>query len=104
MRKIVFLFIALIPLFQNCQKDNPTETTVTDPNVELREIAWNAITSQEKATVNVDWKQAPVALTKYQDKSAYSVQFNTKDNALLGPIIVYIDASTKVVLGFGGRD
>jgi len=53
--------------------------------------------------VITDWKKATVTGTSYQEKSAYAVTFNTRDDALLGPIIVYVDAKTFVVIGQGVR-
>ena len=52
----------------------------------------------------MDWEQAPVELTTFEEKSAYSVRFNTSDDALLGPIMVFVDATTKEVLGHALRD
>jgi len=98
MNNLIILLIALIPIISNCKKDY-----TGDPDYTIREIAWNSLTAQQQATVRVDWKQAPVDQTIYKDKSAYSVRLNTSDDALLGPIIVYIDSSTNVVLGFGMR-
>lgn len=99
MKKLIILLIVLIPIISNCKKDNSL-----DPNLQIREIAWNSLTTQQKSTVRVDWKQAPVVQVTYKDKNAYSVRLNTNDDALLGPIIIYIDSTTKVVLGQALRD
>lgn len=99
MKRLIVLLIALIPFISSCKKDNSP-----DPNYSIREIAWNSLTAQQKSTVRVDWKQSPVVQTTYNAKSAYSVRFNTTDDALLGPIVVYIDSTTKVVLGQALRD
>jgi hypothetical protein len=94
MKKLFILFIALIPIFSNCEKESETYS-----ELQIREIAWNSLSEQEKLTVNVDWKQAPVSESTYKQKRAYAVRFDTTYDALLGPITVYVDISTKVVLG-----
>jgi hypothetical protein len=99
MKKLIVLLIAVIPFISNCKKE-----TSSDLNMQIREIAWNSLTTQQKSTVNVDWKQAPVAQTTYNGKSAWSVRFNTTDDAVLGPIIMIVDSTTKVVLGQALRD
>jgi hypothetical protein len=99
MKNLIIVLIALIPFVSNCKKDS-----TPDLNTQIREIAWNSLSSQDKATVNVDWGKAPVTTSTFNGKSTYSVMFNTKDDALLGPITVYVDSSTKVVLGQALRD
>ncbi len=99
MKKLVILFLALNPVVSNCSKE-----TEADLQLQIREIAWNSLSEQEKLTVNVDWKQAPVSESSYNQKSVYAVRFNTTYDALLGPITVYVDISTKVVLGQALRD
>ena len=99
MKKLIILIIALIPIFSNCEKENEAI-----PELQIREIAWNSLSEQEKITVIVDWKQAPVSESSYNQKSVYAVRFNTTYDALLGPITVYVDISTKVVLGQALRD
>ena len=99
MKKLVILILALIPVISNCNKENEA-----DLQLQIREIAWNSLSEQEKLTVIVDWKQAPVSESTYNKKSVYAVRFNTTNDALLGPITVYVDISTKVVLGQALRD
>jgi hypothetical protein len=99
MKKLYIILIAFIPFISKCKKDSNS-----DPNTQIREIAWNSLSTQEKSTVIIDWKQAKVEQSTYGLNSAYAVVFNTKDDALLGPITVYIDLSTKVVLGQALRD
>ena len=94
MKKLIILILALIPIISGCKKEN-----ATDSNLQIREIAWNSLNEQAQSTVIVDWKQAVVSESTYNQKSVYAVRFNTSDEALLGPIIVYVDISTKVVLG-----
>ena len=99
MKKLIILFVALIPLVSGCKKDQ-TPGTLS----EIREIAWNSLSTAEQSTVTGDWKQAEVTETTYNEKSAYAVAFHTSDDALLGPITVYVDQSTKLVLGYDLRD
>lgn len=94
MKRLIIIILALIPFIYSCQKDNEADSAT-----QIREIAWNSLSDQAKSTVIVDWKQALVTETIYQDKSAYSVSFKTSDDALLGPIIVYVDKSSQIVLG-----
>jgi len=94
MRKLIIVLIALIPFVSNCTKND-----YSDSLTPIRVIAWNYLSAQAKSTVIADWKQAPVNESTYNGISAYIVTFNTSDDALLGPIIIYIDVSTKVVLG-----
>jgi hypothetical protein len=99
MKKLIILMLALIPFISNCKKDKEP-----DLNLQIREIAWNSLSDQEKTTVTIDWKQSPVTESTYSGKSAYAVRFNTSDEALLGPITVYVDTSSHVVLGQDLRD
>ena len=98
MKRVIILVLALIPIFSNCKKEN-----ATDLNQQIREIAWNSLSEQAKLTVIVDWKLAVVSESTYNQKSAYAVSFNTSDEALLGPLIVYIENTSLVVLGQGWR-
>jgi hypothetical protein len=104
MKKLFILFIALIPFISSCEKDNNLEPKdQIDPYNQIREIAWNSLDTQQKSTVSIEWKDAKVELTTYQSKSAYSVIFQTTDEAILGPIIIYVDSSSNAVLGMGLR-
>jgi hypothetical protein len=94
MKKLIILFMALIPFISNCKKDNDSTT-----DSKIREIAWNYLSEQSKLTVTVNWKEAPITEATYNEKKVYAVSFNTKDDALLGPIVVYIDKVSLVALG-----
>jgi len=98
MKHLIILILALIPILSSCKKENDI-----DLNSQIREIAWSSLSEQSKSTVIIDWKKAPVTETTYQDKNAYAVSFITSNDALLGPIIVYIDKTYLVVLGQGLR-
>ena len=98
MKKLIILILALIPFISSCKKESEAYS-----ELQIREIAWNSLSEQQKLTVNVDWKQAPVSESTFYQKRVFAVRFNTTDDALLGPIVVYIDSSTKVVLGYATR-
>ncbi len=99
MKRLIIIILALIPFISSCKKENETVSME-----QIREIAWNSLSEQEKTSVIGDWKQAPVTESTYNQKSVYAVRFNTTYDTLLGPITVYIDTSTKVVLGQALRD
>ncbi len=98
MSRLVIFFVVLVPLFTSCGKDNDT-----DLYHQIRETAWNSLSSTEKATVTVSWEKATVSETVYQQKDVYAVTFNTSEDPLLGPIVVYLDKNTLEVLGNGYR-
>lgn len=99
MIRLITLILALIPFISNCKKENEPDSIL-----QIREIAWNSLSEQEKSTVIIDWKQATVTESTYNQKRVYAVSFNTSADALIGPITVYVDTSTKVVLGQALRD
>jgi hypothetical protein len=94
MKNLIILFIAIIPFIMGCKKDS-----TPDPDMEIREIAWNYLNAQSQATVNVDWGKAPVSETTFNGISVYAVTFNTSEDELLGPIVVYVEVSSKVAIG-----
>jgi hypothetical protein len=98
MKRLFILILALAPFISSCKKDNES-----DLNNQIREIAWNSLSEHEKSTVIIDWQESPVTATTYNEKSAYAVSFNTSDDALLGPITVYIERTSLTVLGQGLR-
>jgi hypothetical protein len=99
MRKLIIVLLVLIPFISNCAKDEDSSSLM-----DIRLIAWNYLSEQAKSTVIVNWKQASVIKTTYDEKSAYAVTFNTSYDELLGPITVYVDSCSKVVLGQCLRD
>ncbi len=104
------LLVLCLPMLQCCKKDNET-----DKYMIYREIVWNYLSEQDKATVSIDWENAEVIETVYagwpQAKGeelypvpAFAVIFKTSNDALLGPITIYINPETNSVLGVGLRD
>ena len=98
MKSIAILVLILIPVVSACKKNNDT-----DLYSQVRETAWNSLSMGDKSSVIIYWKKAPVTETMYLEKSVYAVIFNTTDDDLLGPIIVYIDKTSLEVLGRGIR-
>ncbi len=98
MKYLVVFTLIFIPFVSACNKENET-----DLNTRIRKIAWNSLSEKEKSTVITDWQKAPVNLVTYEQQDAYAVTFNTTEDALLGPIVVYIDKDLLVVTGRGLR-
>jgi hypothetical protein len=98
MKKLIILLFGVATLFAACDKDDDVTYA------EIREIAWNSLSSQEKSTVTVDWNEAPVNTVVYNSKKAYSVTFQTNLDELLGPIVIYIDRNTLKIVGQNARD
>jgi len=90
--------VVLVPIITSCNKDDDT-----DLYHQIRETAWNSLSVTEKATVTVSWEKATVSETTYREKDVYAVTFNTSEDPLLGPIVVYIDKITLGVVGYGSR-
>ncbi len=96
----ILVVLILSVLAQGCKPGVVTSAA------EYRQIARQSLTGEEQATITSQWRNAPV---NYDDRywetgeDAVSVTFYTKDGSLLGPIVVFIDPETKVVLGQGLR-
>lgn len=84
---------------------------------EIREIAYQYLSQRSKDTV-IDKEDAiveeyhPISVHKVfspdgsvdiTGKDLYKVTFQTTDEALLGPLIVYIDKKTYIAYGVDGR-
>jgi hypothetical protein len=66
-----------------------------DPLEVFREIAYNSLTTSEKSSLLEDWRKAEVSAWT---NGNYIVTFNTKDDAVLGPIQVVVDPVNGVVV------
>jgi hypothetical protein len=97
--KIAVFILIVFSLMLSCKK-----ASESDAYIQYKFAAWTYLTDDEKSTVTVNWKQAEVCDVIYENKKTYAVSFHTKSDALLGPIIIYVDAATKVVVGVGMRD
>lgn len=84
--------------FSHCTNDDDC-----DSFPEIKRIAWDYLSDQAKSTVTTNWKCSVVTEAVYNETGAYAVSFKTKDDALLGPIVVYVNKQTKEVLGQATR-
>lgn len=126
MKKIIYFGLIAL-LFLGCSNENdilsPYEST------DYREIAYESLTSESKESLAKCWCIAPVKTGKYnsesgnhiilidsqnqwyfilddpgtnlkQNQSLVAVVFNTKYDALVGPLIVIVDPNSKLAIGF----
>ena len=72
---------------------------------QIRKVAWESLTESDRKTVIEPWHQAQISECRYfqTDQPAACVTFHTNLDALLGPIVVYVDKEHLQVLGFGLR-
>lgn len=96
--KMVMVLSLFLLSLSTCKKDKQ-ETT----DQEYRTIAWNYVDATTKATVNTRWEDAPVARPSIGNPEAVSVTFGTNQDALLGPIVVYVSIKTKTAISIGPR-
>ena len=86
------MLLVVTPVLFSCNKSE-------DELEEIREIAWNSLTEREKESVTIDWEDAVIESGTYENNEVHMVRFNTTDDPLLGPIVVYVDKNNKKVLG-----
>ncbi len=77
--------------------------------MELRHVAWESLLKNSKETVIDDWRKAEVTEISPADVPQYiklekkqkvvKVLFHTKQDSKLGPIGVYIEKSSKKIIG-----
>jgi hypothetical protein len=80
----------------------------------IREAAWNNLSKGEKESLindwrlaevkEVKWNEVPLVKTNKEPEKLYKITFNTKMDAMLGPIGIYIDASNNQVVGYDVRE
>lgn len=87
-----------MPFLVGCDNDDP----IRDMD-EVRQVAWNYLSEESQSTVTTEWKQAYIEYEIYNDEETYAVRFNTTDDALLGPIVVFVRKSDLSVVGEGLR-
>jgi len=97
--KRIFIFLIICISFTQCNKDESKSK-----ETQIRENAWNALTAQQKSTITTNWETAPITESTFNNTPAYIVTYQTTDNALLGPITVYVDKNTYTYLGQDLRD
>jgi len=94
--KLMYAVCFLLVLV-SCQHDDIND------NSQIRKIAWNSLPAGEQATVTTRWQEARVTSEVYQNRSVYAVLFNTTNDSLLGPIIVYVSKVPTHVVGYAPR-
>jgi hypothetical protein len=96
--KIVIIFSLFLLSITSCKKEK-VETT----DKAYRTIAWNYLSKAQQATVNTKWEDAPIEKKTDNGQEIVIVTFGTTQDAILGPIQVFVDVKTKSALGIGGR-
>lgn len=96
--KIVTVMVVFFTFMVSCKKE---VAPITDK--EYRAIAWNYLNAATKATVNQKWEDAPVTKPSLESTELVSVTFRTTQDALLGPIIVYISIKSNTAISIGPR-
>ncbi|MHC1684137.1 MAG: hypothetical protein AB6733_14475 [Clostridiaceae bacterium] len=128
-RLIIFLsFITCISLMavgcskekiDNSKKESQTiQSTKGKYENEIKEIAYNSLSEENKKTI-VNWKEGSVELYKdtndhpvgsqtgminIKSKDTYKLTFKTNNEALLGPLTLYLDKSSYELIGCDLRD
>jgi uncharacterized protein YcfL len=98
MKKIV-LFIILFSFFavSGCSnEDDESQNNI----MKAREVAWNSLSAEQQATVITNWQEANVEI---KEDGTYHVRFNTTDDPLLGPIVVFVNSQTFEIEGYAPR-
>lgn len=90
------VLLTLTTILFNCS-NRPTKE-VDHAQLHYQQIAWKALSEQEKLSITMEWKNARVEETIYENKKAYSVVFHTIDDALLGPLVILIDQNSNHVV------
>lgn len=97
----LLMFASLIAML-GCEHDmsaNQVLRLTANDETDYRAIAWNSLSERDRTTVTGGLKSGRVQPAKWQEKDVVSVMFNTTEDALLGPIIIYIDPQMKTVVG-----
>ena len=126
--KTQLLFILILILFVGCGDDillSPANQST------YREVAYNSLDENSKASITINWKDAKVEDGKYikegerhilklssgeeipfllsngiimiKNHRLVAVTFNTINDPLLGPIIIIVDPGQIKVVGIVGR-
>ncbi|HHW36477.1 MAG TPA: hypothetical protein GXX18_04190, partial [Bacillales bacterium] len=77
--------------------------------MEFQQVAWQSLSENEKDTVIGDWQNAevievspadvPQHIKPEKNQKVVKVVFHTEQDSLLGPIGLYIDRSSKEIIG-----
>jgi len=112
MRKITitFCFIMILSiLLTGCTGTKKSEN-------EIREIAYHSLDDYSKNTI-INWENAEVEEFKsptemhlgnssvnIEGKETYRITFNVQNEAVLGPIVMFVDKDSYKISGVGLRD
>lgn len=100
--KITSTALLLACLVSACE-DNLS--TLNNSELEFKRIAWNDLTQEEQESVVHAWWKAEIKNSpQFVGRPAVAVTFRTRNDALLGPIVVFIHREDKAILGRGARD
>ncbi len=104
---LILSFVVLSILLLGCQQNNEKEY------MEFRQVAWESLSENTKDTVIGDWQKAEVIEVSPDDvpqhikleknQKVVKVVFNTEQDLSLGPIGLYIDRSSKEIIGADAR-
>lgn len=94
--KILYSLFLLLVLV-SCKNDDVNGDQVA------RKVAWNSLEASVQSTVITPWQEATVTSETYQGRNVYAVRFNTVDDPLLGPIVVYVSKVSMHVVGYAPR-
>ncbi len=97
-KNVLIVLSVLLCVFSACKKDRPM-----DKETHYRELAWNYLGANAKTTVITPQKNAVITYETRDGVNVAAVMFNTTQDALLGPIFVYISIKDNKVLGIGAR-
>jgi len=126
MKKLILLIISSIislGLITGCGAVKDTKTIVnkekpstTVKNQDIREVAYNQLTSNDKARIADTWKDSKLSKITLKEgmgiitdksflgKEVYLVDFPTKDLGVQSNMIVYLSIDNKKLLGYGYVD
>ncbi|WP_316787164.1 hypothetical protein [Pedobacter frigiditerrae] len=97
-KDVLIVLSIILFVFSGCKKDRPI-----DKETRYREIAWNYLSANAKTTVITPLQNAVITFETRDGVDVAAVMFNTTQDALLGPIFVYISIKDNKVLGIGAR-
>lgn len=101
--KIIMVLTLIVLTITSCKKDDIQTTDSA-----YRTIAWNYLGKTQQATVISNWQEAPVEKYTYKNADGTAIEaivvtFSTNQDALLGPLQVFVDIKSKTAIGIGPR-
>ncbi len=95
MKQFSYLLLGLcMVLAMACSNDDDP-----DDLMKAREVAWNSLDEETRATVTTDWRGARVDV----NEETYLVVFNTTEDPLLGPVGVFVNRTSFQIEGYSPR-